>query len=220
MALVKIEPGQQIPFSRIVPQSYVFKVNYHVRVLGCAEGQNPTMFETRITDAEASGPSPLYVGIQCEKRPKQGRSGGGLFTDDGYLLGVTDFAEQNESRGLYAHPRSIYAVLADAGMNDLYVSNGVRVVDSPKGTRVEVAWVRSAPSWIRRQKRRSSNCSSGGARNSRRQWVRKARLGHKEFLVCPENLVSRDFQGRPALLARKVLRDLPTHQPRPPPQLP
>ena len=135
VALVKIEPGDPIPFSRIVPPTEVFEQDQHVRVMGCAEGHNPTMFDTRIVHPEAHGPSPTYLGIECEKRPKQGRSGGGLFTDGGYLLGVTDFAEQYEAKGLYAHPRSIYALLADAGINDLYSNDGTQVARAPRATK-------------------------------------------------------------------------------------
>jgi thiol-disulfide isomerase/thioredoxin len=142
VALVKIEPGQQIPFSRIIPWTTPFNRGQHVRVMGCAEGANPTMFDTRIVDTEV-GDVPgknTYVGIECEKRPKQGRSGGGLFTDDGYLLGVTDFAEQNEPKGLYAHPRSIYTLLADAGITDLYKADGVQIAQqAPNRPRIELS---------------------------------------------------------------------------------
>ena len=36
--------------------------------------------------------------------PKQGRSGGGLYTSDGYVAGVCDFAEPQGNHGLYAAP--------------------------------------------------------------------------------------------------------------------
>jgi thiol-disulfide isomerase/thioredoxin len=134
VALVKIQPGQQIPFSKVIPWTMPFKRGQHVRVVGCAEGHNPTIFDTTIVNPETGDVTGKdgYVGIECERRPKQGRSGGGLFTDDGYLLGVTDFAERDEPKGLYAHPRSIYSLLADAGITDLYKANGEQIAMAPR----------------------------------------------------------------------------------------
>ena len=52
--------------------------------------------------------------------PKQGRSGGGLFTDDGYVAGVCNFAEPQGNHGLYATPRSIYNLLDRNDLMALY----------------------------------------------------------------------------------------------------
>ncbi len=52
--------------------------------------------------------------------PKQGRSGGGLFTTDGYITGVCNFAEPQGNHGLYATPRSIYALLDRNKLSALY----------------------------------------------------------------------------------------------------
>ena len=52
--------------------------------------------------------------------PKQGRSGGGLFTTDGYIAGVCNFAEPRGDHGLYATPRSIYSILDRNKLMALY----------------------------------------------------------------------------------------------------
>ena len=52
--------------------------------------------------------------------PKQGRSGGGLFTTDGYVAGVCNFAEPRGDHGLYATPRSIYSILDRNNLMALY----------------------------------------------------------------------------------------------------
>ena len=52
--------------------------------------------------------------------PKQGRSGGGLFTTDGYIAGVCNFAEPRGNHGLYATPRSIYSLLDRNNLMALY----------------------------------------------------------------------------------------------------
>src|SRR5207248_2180136 len=55
--------------------------------------------------------NPQYEAIECVTAPKQGRSGGGLYTSDGYIAGVCDFAEPRGNHGLYATPTSIYHIL-------------------------------------------------------------------------------------------------------------
>src|SRR5262249_55414252 len=64
--------------------------------------------------------APNYEAIACDWAPRQGRSGGGLYTSDGYLAGVCDFAEPRGNTGLYAAPRSIYKILDRNDMSDLY----------------------------------------------------------------------------------------------------
>ena len=46
------------------------------------------------------------IGVRAHQ-PKEGRSGGGLYTTDGYVAGVCDFADPNEHVGLYAVPEAI-----------------------------------------------------------------------------------------------------------------
>ena len=53
-------------------------------------------------------------------RAEQGRTGGGLFTGDGYLAGVCDFANPQQNRGLYATPASIHRLLDRNNLAFLY----------------------------------------------------------------------------------------------------
>ena len=64
--------------------------------------------------------NPNYEAIECKYAPKQGRSGGGLFTQDGYVAGVCNFAEPRGDHGLYATPRSIYSLLDRNNLMALY----------------------------------------------------------------------------------------------------
>jgi hypothetical protein len=81
--------------------------------VGCSEGRNATPWTTRITNPSFKGQvaGRWYEAIECDHAPRQGRSGGGLFTRDGYLAGVCDFAEPQGQHGLYASPRSIHKFL-------------------------------------------------------------------------------------------------------------
>ena len=53
-------------------------------------------------------------------QPKEGRSGGGLYTTDGYVAGVCDFADPNEGVGLYAVPEAIHKLLDRNQFTALY----------------------------------------------------------------------------------------------------
>ena len=122
LAIVRIEPGETLPFSRVVPPSWEPKELMSMRVFGCYESQTPSMFKTAIVQPLYQGQligKPGYQAIECRRRPAQGRSGGGLFTDDHYICGVTNFMEQGDG-GLYAHPKSIYRILDRNKLSRLY----------------------------------------------------------------------------------------------------
>jgi hypothetical protein len=91
--------------------------------VGCSEGQDATAWHTRIVNPRLRGflqGNPSYEAIECERAPRLGRSGGGLFTTDGYLAGICNFAEPRGNHGLYATPRSIYALLDRNQLTALY----------------------------------------------------------------------------------------------------
>jgi hypothetical protein len=91
--------------------------------VGCSEGHDATAWHTRILNARMRGflqGQPAYEAIECEFAPKQGRSGGGLFTTDGYIAGVCNFAEPQGNHGLYATPQSIYTLLDRNDLSHLY----------------------------------------------------------------------------------------------------
>src|SRR5207245_1260906 len=79
----------------------------------CSEGHDATAWNTTIVSPSMHGlaGNPQYEAIECITAPKQGRSGGGLYTSDGYIAGVCDFAEPRGNHGLYATPTSIYSIL-------------------------------------------------------------------------------------------------------------
>jgi thiol-disulfide isomerase/thioredoxin len=129
VGLIRIKPGRRLPACRVVPAHWVPESRMRVLTVGCSEGHDATAWHTMITKARIqnflSG-NPAYEAIECNFAPKQGRSGGGLFTDDGYIAGVCNFAEPQGDHGLYATPRSIYHMLDRNNLMALYapVSRG------------------------------------------------------------------------------------------------
>ncbi len=122
ISLVRVRPGRLLPTSKVVPRRWVPRARMKMLTLGCSEGRDPTAGNTHITNPRFRGllGNPGYQAIECQTAPKQGRTGGGLFTKDGYLAGVCNFAEPNADHGLYAGPDSIYLLLDRNHLTFLY----------------------------------------------------------------------------------------------------
>jgi thiol-disulfide isomerase/thioredoxin len=124
VGLIRIRPGRVLPASRVVPPYWEPKERMHMITVGCSEGREATAWDTTIIRPKAGlkhgGSGEEFHMIECETAPKQGRSGGGLYTDNGYLAGVCDFADPRSNHGLYAVPKSIYRLLDRNELAALY----------------------------------------------------------------------------------------------------
>jgi thiol-disulfide isomerase/thioredoxin len=124
VGLIRIRPGRRLPASPVVTPAWKPAQNLAMFTVGCSEGQPATAWSTKITETYIKGlrDNPNYEAIQCEHAPKRGRSGGGLFTEDGQVAGVCDFAygDPQFPRGLYATPQSIYRILNRNGLQFCY----------------------------------------------------------------------------------------------------
>jgi thiol-disulfide isomerase/thioredoxin len=122
VGLIRIRPGRKLPYSRVVPAHWKPKERMLMTTVGCSEGRDATAWSTTIVNPSMRGLSgnPLYEAIECIYAPKQGRSGGGLYTSDGYIAGVCDFAEPRGNHGLYATPTSIYQILDKNNLSVCY----------------------------------------------------------------------------------------------------
>jgi thiol-disulfide isomerase/thioredoxin len=142
VGLIRIRPGRRLPACRVVPSHWEPKSRMQVLTVGCSEGHDATAWHTKISKARIqnflSG-NPTYEAIECEVAPKQGRSGGGLFTDDGYIAGICNFAEPQGNHGLYATPRSIYNLLDRNNLMALYApvspGSGTLLADGRSGAK-------------------------------------------------------------------------------------
>ncbi len=92
--------------------------------VGCSHGNDATAWDTKILDPKVTMTNTetrqSFSEIKCMNQPKEGRSGGGLYTQDGYVAGVCDFADPNEHVGLYAVPEAIHRMLDRKGLTALY----------------------------------------------------------------------------------------------------
>ncbi len=85
--------------------------------VGCNNGGPATAEQTTVTAINKFlGPPNLQVaGL-----PVQGRSGGGLFTSDGRVIGVCNAADPTDNEGLYAALAVIQQELDEVGLTAIY----------------------------------------------------------------------------------------------------
>ncbi len=130
VGLVVIDSPGPLAVARVAPPGYAIQPGMPVVSVGCNNGADPTARHSRVTSLNKfMGPPNLQVAGQ----PVEGRSGGGLFSREGYLIGVCNAADPSDQEGLFAALGSIYAELdrKDAGGNDLsfvYKSPGEKSV--------------------------------------------------------------------------------------------
>ena len=85
--------------------------------VGCDHGKPPTIRHSRIKNFAK------YRNVQkydIYGRPVVGRSGGGLFTEDGQLIGVCNAAVVDEDEGVYVGIDTIYWQLAQVNLQHLF----------------------------------------------------------------------------------------------------
>ena len=124
VGLIRIKPGRRLAASRVVPPDWKPAKGMAMFTVGCSRGNDATAWDTTILDPKVgmsnTGTKQSFATIKCAHQPKQGRSGGGLYTTDGYVAGVCDFADPNEHVGLYAVPEAIHKLLDRNQMMALY----------------------------------------------------------------------------------------------------
>ena len=124
VGLIRIRPGRKLAASRVVPPSWQPKKGMKMYTVGCSHGQDATAWDTTILDPRVgmsnTSTKQAFATIKCAHQPKEGRSGGGLYTTDGYLAGVCDFADPNERVGLYAVPEALHKLLDHNSLTALY----------------------------------------------------------------------------------------------------
>lgn len=123
VGLIRVTTNHQLPATRVVPANFTPTAKMKVFAVGCPEGRDATTWATVIRNPRATNflsGTPSYEAIECDVAPKEGRSGGGLYTTDHYLVGVCNFAEPQGNHGLYATPQSIYGILDRNSLQECY----------------------------------------------------------------------------------------------------
>ncbi len=102
VALLKIQSAKTLPCVRLTSIPPTTTKGQGLISFGCNDGQDPTRLDTKLIDINRyDGPANLV----CSTDPKSGRSGGGLFSSKGELVGVCSCADRKLHEGLYmAYP--------------------------------------------------------------------------------------------------------------------
>jgi hypothetical protein len=124
VGLIRIRPGRELAASKVVPPRWRPMKGMKMYAVGCSHGQDATAWDTTILDPRVgmrnTATNQSFAMIKCAHQPKPGRTGGGLYTTDGYVAGVCAFADPNEHVGLYAVPEAIHRLLDRNGLSSVF----------------------------------------------------------------------------------------------------
>ena len=137
IGLVSIRTQRRVAAIPVAPVGYRVAKGQSVISVGCNHGAAPTVEVTRVTNLNKyQGPANL----QTAGMPVQGRSGGGLFSADGYVVGVCNAADPADREGLFAAIDSIHRQLDDARLTRIYRDHA-----AGPGTNTQVAATEPPP---------------------------------------------------------------------------
>jgi thiol-disulfide isomerase/thioredoxin len=129
VGLVTIGVASPVVATRVAPPGYLIRRGQPVISVGCNHGDQPTARHSQISALDKyvyTGPANAAepANIEVADQPVEGRSGGGLFSADGYVLGVCNAADPGDKEGLYASLGPIYTELDRANLSYLYKTPG------------------------------------------------------------------------------------------------
>jgi thiol-disulfide isomerase/thioredoxin len=128
VGFLSFRPDVQVVAARVAPPGYSAKPNDSVVSIGCNHGEPATPRVSRVTTIDKFlGPPNLQVAGQ----PVQGRSGGGLFNAEGYVIGVCNAADPTDDEGLYAALPAIHAELNQWALAKFCLPNEMPLAAAP-----------------------------------------------------------------------------------------
>ena len=99
LALLRIRTSKPFPVVALSPKIADARLGQPMVSFGCNGGADPTRLEMELIDIDRYDGPPMFI---CTTDPVSGRSGGGLFSTNGQLLGVCSCADRKKKEGLYA----------------------------------------------------------------------------------------------------------------------
>lgn len=117
VALVSIRPGLQLVPVAVAPAGYEVRAGDRVFSIGCDRGGDPSVHDSQVTALNKYVAPP---NIEVAGAPVIGRSGGGLFSTDGQLIGVCNLADPQDNEGIYAALPLLHQNLDKVGLSEIY----------------------------------------------------------------------------------------------------
>jgi hypothetical protein len=121
IALVSLRVDRPVGVVSVAPPRSTVKRGERMIGVGCSNGQDPTVLETRVIALDRYQGPP---NIEASGAPAIGRSGGGLFNGKNELVGVCNNADPEGNEGIYAGLESIHDQLDRLGLKEIYDKPG------------------------------------------------------------------------------------------------
>ena len=128
IGFLSFRPGMNVVSARVAPAGYAVKPNDPVVSIGCNHGDDATPRVSHVTTIDKFLGAP---NLQVKGQPVQGRSGGGLFSAEGYVIGVCNAADPEDDEGLYAALPAVHAELNQLGLARFALSSEPIVASNP-----------------------------------------------------------------------------------------
>ena len=131
IAVVVIHTQSPLAAVQLADKRSTVQSGLDVFSIGCDHGENPTIRRSRIKNRAAYDGSLKY---DIFGRPVNGRSGGGLFTESGQLIGVCNAAAVEVDEGIYSALDTIHWQLAAIKLDHLFDGDNSEMLASQSAT--------------------------------------------------------------------------------------
>lgn len=134
LALLRIQTSKIFPATQLNAGAYEAKPGQEMFSFGCNDGADPTRLDTKLVEINRYNGPPNFV---CTVDPVSGRSGGGLFSASGELLGVCSCADRKTHEGLYAAHGAILELVDYCKMKKILKPSAASAGEDPSESFVE-----------------------------------------------------------------------------------
>jgi len=114
LALLRIRTAKIFPVAALTLKIGEARLGQPMVSFGCNGGADPTRLDMALVDINRYNGPPMFI---CTTDPVSGRSGGGLFSTSGQLLGVCSCADRETKEGLYAAHGAILELVSYCELN-------------------------------------------------------------------------------------------------------
>ena len=116
LAIIRIQNADPLTHVQLSARPAEIALQQNLYSFGCNKGDVPTPMQTKVSKI-----SP-YLGpanLTCDIPPEKGRSGGGLFNDEGQLIGVCSAADPARNEGLYMAHNAVMSIISHCRLQQL-----------------------------------------------------------------------------------------------------